>query len=140
MDVLQIPFHVHVKMARAADDTYIFCLAEEPHFLNHLGTIHACVQLALAEATAGQFLFEGFTQEAAHVVPMVRKTEVKYHKPANGLLQSKAAFVDLDRALFLAELDAKGRAMLQIKSEVYNAAGQKVLSAVFDWFIASNKS
>jgi hypothetical protein len=46
--------------------------------------------------------------------------------------------VEIDKLAFLNDLQTKGRAQLQVKTEVYNAEGTKVLSAIFDWFIAKS--
>lgn len=135
MDILQIPFHALLQMKEASNKDYLYQMEEQPAFLNHLGTYHACVQLALAEASAGTFLLKEFAEVAPQVAPMVRKTEAKYHKPANGLIQSKAQFIALDKAQFLENLHSKGRAQLQVKAEIFDAIHTKVLTAIFDWFV-----
>jgi hypothetical protein len=136
VDVLNIPFHRLLGLKRTDRLGYVFMMEEQASFLNHLGTIHACVQLSLAEASAGEFLLQEFAGAAEGLIPVVRKTEVKYHKPGNGVLYCKAAFVEIDKADFLKDLQEKGRAQLQVKTEVHNEEGTKVLSAIFDWFIA----
>lgn len=136
MDVLQIPFHQLLGLKKSSKEAYVFMLEEQAVFLNHLGTIHACVQLSLAEASAGEFLLQEFAGAAEGLIPVVRKTEVKYHKPGNGSLYCKAAFIEIDKVAFLRDLHEKGRAQLQVKTEVHNEEGTKILSAIFDWFIA----
>ncbi len=136
VDVLNIPFHRLLGIKRADKQGYVFMMEEQASFLNHLGTIHACVQLSLAEASAGEFLLKEFAGAAEGLIPVVRKTEVKYNKPANGILYCKASFIEMDKATFLNDLELKGRAQLQVKTEVHNEKGVKVLSAIFDWFIA----
>ena len=54
MDILSIPFHKHINIGRSENAGYIFEINERPEYLNHLGTIHACVQLSLAEAVSGR--------------------------------------------------------------------------------------
>jgi hypothetical protein len=136
MDVLKIPFHQMLHIKKAANNAYIFEIAEQPSFLNHLGNYHACVQLTLAEASAGEFLLREFSHVGFNLAPMVRKTEAKYHKPALGLLQSKVQFVEIDKEQFLQDLNQKGRAQLQVKATLFDASETKVLTAIFDWFIA----
>ena len=92
MNILSVPFHQFINIKRSENENYIFTIEERPEYLNHLGTIHACVQLSLAEATSGEFLLNQFIELASEVIPVVRKTEVKYRKPANGNLFSKATF------------------------------------------------
>jgi hypothetical protein len=136
MDVLKIPFHELLQIKKSGNPSYIFELEEQGAFLNHLGNFHACVQLTLAEASAGEFLLQEFEGVPFPIAPMVRKTEAKYHKPALGLLQSKAAFIAVDKAAFLNDLQTKGRAQLQVKTEIFDATHTKVLTAIFDWFVA----
>ena len=65
MDILAIPFHKFLNIKKHAGDDYIFEADERPEYLNHLQTIHACVQLALAEASSGEFLLQICKQHPA---------------------------------------------------------------------------
>jgi len=105
MDILAIPFHRFLNIKRNESDDFVYKIDERPEYSNHLGTIHACVQLSLAEATSGEFLLRQFNEIKNELIPVVRKTEVKYHKPANGELFSKATFVSNDKEHILSELD-----------------------------------
>ena len=58
MDILSIPFHKYLSIEKYPGDVYIFQVQEKPEFLNHLQTHHACLQLALAEASSGEFLLQ----------------------------------------------------------------------------------
>jgi len=135
MDILEIPFHRYLNIEEHPEDDYIFEAKERPEHLNHLGTIHACVQLSLAEASSGEFLLKEFGEHRDEVIPLIRKTEVKYHRPANGTLYSRASFPGLNQAGFLEKLFSRGRAVIQIKVEIFDDNSQKVLTAVFDWFL-----
>ena len=136
MEILTIPFHSYLNIQKAEEPTgYIFKIEERPEYLNHLGTIHACVQLSLAEATSGEFLLKEFDQLKSDVIPVVHRTEAKYHKPANGELFTKADFLSTNRQAVLVELSLKKRTITQIKVEVYDSKKNISLSAIFDWFI-----
>lgn len=135
MDILAIPFHQYLNIEKAESNEYIFKLEERPECLNHLGTIHACVQLSLAEATSGEYLLTQFNEYKSDLIPVVRKTEAKYHKPANGTLFSKATFTNTTREEALAELASRNRMQLQVKVEVFDSKKIKSLSANFEWFI-----
>ena len=85
MDILSIPFHRLLNIERNLnDDEFIFQIEERPELHNHLGTFHACAQLSLAEATAGEYLQQQFPEIKDEVIPVIRKTEVKYAMPAKG--------------------------------------------------------
>ena len=136
MDILNIPFHrlLHIGKDQISDE-YLFCMEERPELLNHLGTIHACAQLALAEASAGEYLVQQFNELKGKVVPVIRKTEVKYALPANGSLFSKVSFISGTREEYLEEYEKRGRFLIPTKVEVYNSENKRTLTAVFNWFI-----
>ena len=135
MDILEIPFHRFLNLKKHSGEEFIFEAAERPEYLNHLGTIHACVQLTLAEASSGEFLLQEFNDIKSELIPVVRKTEAKYHRPANGILFSKAAFESTNKSNVLHDLSNKKRALLKVKVEIFDEQKDKKLSVVFDWFI-----
>jgi len=136
MDILSIPFHSLLHIERNHnDDDFIFQINERPELHNHLGTFHACAQLSLAEATAGEFLQSQFPEIKDVVIPVIRRTEVKYSMPAKGTLFSKASFSSGSKEEFLKEFEARKRCIIPIKVEVFNTESKRTLSAVFDWVI-----
>ena len=136
MDILSIPFHKHISIGRAEKSAYIFEIEERPEYLNHLGTIHACVQLTLAEAASGEFLIQEFNELQNEVIPVVRKSEARYHTPANGTLYARAEFYKSDKEAVKEEIQKRSRAMLKVKVEVSDSNSKKSLTAIFDWFLA----
>ncbi len=136
MDILSIPFHRLLNIERNQnDDDFIFQIEERPEFHNHLGTFHACAQLSLAKATAGEFLQQQFQEIKDVVIPVIRRTEVKYSMPVNGTLFSKASFSSGSKEDFLKEFEARKRCIIPIKVEVFNTESKRTLSAVFHWVI-----
>jgi len=136
MDILSIPFHKFLNINRADGyENFVFKIQERPEYLNHLGTIHACVQLSLAEATSGEFLLKEFGDLKTAVIPVVRKSEAKYHKPANGELFSTAEFLTTNRSHVLNELNTKKRAIVHVKVEVWDYEKNKTLTVIFEWFL-----
>ena len=84
IDVLEIPFNKFLGLQQAdPNNGYIFKLEPKKEYQNHLGTIHASALFALAEASSGEFLFNQFKDYRLDLIPVVRKVEVKYSKPAN---------------------------------------------------------
>ena len=135
MDVLAIPFHRFLNIEKHSGDDYIFEAKERPEYLNHLQTIHACVQLSLAEASSGEFLLQQFEELKTEVIPVIRKTEARYHRPAIGTLYSRASFLSSNKAEILDELKNKNRTITQIRVEILDNSHSKVLTAIFDWFL-----
>jgi acyl-coenzyme A thioesterase PaaI-like protein len=107
-----------------------------PLVQNHLGTVHAAAQFALAEAASAECLHRQFAAGIGTVVPDVRRAEVKYRAAARETL---FAFAELDaetRAGFLADLTARGRAVAQVQVLLKNAGGAVSFSGTFEWFVA----
>lgn len=135
MDILSIPFHRLLHIERNPNNDFIFQMEERPELHNHLETLHACVQLALAEATSGEYLQDQFQEIKDLVIPVIRRTEVKYSLPANGTLYSKAAFSSGSREGYLKEYETRKRCIIPIRVEVINTEGKRTLSAVFEWAV-----
>ena len=135
MDILSIPFHKYLNIEKFPGDKYIFQVQERPEYLNHLQTIHACLQLALAEASSGEFLLQQFEELKSEVIPVIRKTEAKYNRPANGTLYSRASFLSSNKENILKELIDKRRTLTHIQVEIFDMNEKKVLSVVFEWFL-----
>jgi len=73
VDVSSIPFNRFLGL-RA--DGAILTLPADANYLNHLGTVHASAQFALAEAASGQWLLGRFGAEAAGNLAVVRHADV----------------------------------------------------------------
>ena len=69
-------------------------------------------------------------------VPVVRRMEAKFRKPAWGRVSARAAVAPEEVARWSAELASRGRVSAAVPVEVVDAAGVVVLSAAVEWFIA----
>lgn len=134
--VTELPFNRLLNLQRDADPAKLLRLPGGERYLNHLGTVHASALLALAEASSGEFLLRvlGGTKG---LVPVVRRLEAKFRKPANGAITSsataaKGALDDLNDLLA-----GKGRALISVSVELHDESGTHALSAVVEWFIST---
>jgi acyl-coenzyme A thioesterase PaaI-like protein len=132
--VTELPFNRLVGIEAAAESTELLRLPSGEQYLNHLGTVHAGALLALAEASSGEFLLRHFGSSEGFV-PVVRRLEARFRKPAHGAVASTAsaaaeALLQLD-----ADLAARGRALISIVVELHDESGAHVLSAAVEWFI-----
>ena len=132
--VTELPFNTFIGLQAASDPTKVLMLPAGGQYLNHLGTVHASAQLALAEATSGEFLLRSLGSITG-VVPVVRRLECKFRKPANGEVSSSLTtpVEALDQAR--AELETKGRTIVSVAVDVHDASGAHTLSATVEWFI-----
>jgi acyl-coenzyme A thioesterase PaaI-like protein len=132
--VTELPFNAFIGLKKADEAGRLLQLPADGKYLNHLGTVHASALLALAEASSGEFLLGHFgTSEG--VVPVVRRLESKFRKPANGAVTSTASVTAEALAQFEGELAAKGRALLAMAVELHDESGAHVLSATVEWFV-----
>jgi acyl-coenzyme A thioesterase PaaI-like protein len=136
MEITELPFNRLIGLeVAAAGSGFLVSLPDGPQYTNHLGTVHASALLAVAEAGSGAFLLrhlgsgEGF-------VPVVRRLEAKFRKPASGRVSARASVPPEEVARWSAELAARGRVSVSVPVEVVDASGGVVLSASVEWFIA----
>ena len=132
--VVDLPFNNFIGIERATDESKLLSLPGGGQYLNHLGTVHASALLALAEASSGEFLLRHFGSSEG-VIPVVRRLEAKFRKPANGAITSTTNTPLETLAALDADLTAKGRALISIVVEVHDESGAHVLSATVEWFI-----
>ena len=132
--VTELPFNSFLGLQTATDPSQVLRLPSGEQYLNHLGTVHASAQLALAEASSGEFLLRHFGSTEG-IVPVVRRLEAKFRKPANGAVISAASAPPESLAQLDAELASKGRSLISITVELHDESGAHTLSATVEWFI-----
>jgi acyl-coenzyme A thioesterase PaaI-like protein len=134
VSVTELPFNSLLGIQIATDSAHLLELPAGGQYLNHLGTVHASAQLALAEASSGEFLLRHF-RSTEGIVPVVRRLEAKFRKPANGAVTSTATAAPTGIEELDAELASKGRALIPITVELHDQSGAHTLSATVEWFI-----
>jgi acyl-coenzyme A thioesterase PaaI-like protein len=103
---------------------------------NHLGTMHAAAQFALAEAASAECLQRHFGDALGAVFAVVRGVEMKYRKPAAGDLLAFGTPDENTRHHLVEEMAARGRFSAVILIDLKDHAGTLTLHAKFDWFIS----
>lgn len=132
--VTELPFNRFLGLESSADTTHLLRLPAGPQYLNHLGTVHASAQLALAEASSGELLLRSLRPDSG-VIPVVRRLESKFRKPANGAIYSTVTTPPETLEQLRTDLDAKGRAIVSVNVELHDESGTHTLSATMEWFI-----
>lgn len=132
--VTELPFNSFLGLQIASEPSQLLRLPSGEQYLNHLGTVHASAQLALAEASSGEFLLRHFGSTDG-IVPVVRRLEAKFRKPANGTVTSSASATPESLAQLDAELSVKGRCLIPVSVELHDESGAHTLSATVEWFI-----
>lgn len=132
--VLDLPFNRFLGLELAKDDAQLLRLPAGSQYFNHLGTVHASALVALAEASSGEFLLRHFGSTDG-LIPVVRRLESKFRKPANGSIQSRVHVAPETLAHLDTELGTKGRASVSLTIELHDESGAHVLSANVEWFV-----
>src|SRR5512147_2391063 len=119
MDVTGIPFNVFMGIQRSVQSGIgRLKLESQPRHENHLGTVHAAAQFALAEACSGEYLVTRFGEYSEGCVPVVRRAEVKYHKPATGEIFARAQVSEEEEKEFIEVLAKRGRGKIVVSVQV----------------------
>jgi acyl-coenzyme A thioesterase PaaI-like protein len=141
MHVTELAIHKMMGMQlAAAGDAHILKLPESSLLLNHVGTIHAGVQFALAEACSGEFLLRHLGSDRSQVFAVLRNSKVKFRKPARGELRASARFRDKSGASLPDELASRGRIFVSVLVEVSDANAAITMSGQYDWFLRRQTS
>ena len=135
MDVTQLPFNQLIGLESAAPDSdLLVSLPDGPRYANHLGTVHAGALQAVAEAGSGAFLVRCLGSGSGYL-PVVRRLEAKFRKPARGRVSARAVVAPEEVARWASELVDRGRVLAAVSVEVVDASGVVALSATVEWFI-----
>jgi len=134
MDVTKLPFNNFIGLKLSDKNEYLLMLDNCPKYRNHLDTVHASALFALAEASSGYFLLNEFS-ELTDIVPVVRKVETKYKKPATSCIFSKAKFQEVEKNEVVDMLSRKGRILLKVEVSLFDEADVLIMQSIFEWFV-----
>ncbi len=134
LSITELPFNAFIGIEHAAGASELLRLPADTRYLNHLGTVHASAQLALAEASSGEFLLRHLGS-ADGLVPVVRRLHAKFRQPATGAVASAARVAPEALDQLTADIARKGRALVTVAVELRDESGAHTLSAEVEWFI-----
>ena len=136
MNIIDIPFNKLLGISKAENIDYLLQLDARKDYTNHLGTIHAAALFALAEGSGAQFLLNSFPVEIIDtIIPVLRKVEVTYKKPANGVIVSSAKLKNDTIEAITLQLNSKKRVFLTTIVDLFDTDKTKVFTANFEWFV-----
>ena len=133
MDVTHIPFAKHIGIERKEKGT----LKLEPTQIiqNHIQSIHASAQFALAETQTGLHLQLAFPEMVGKVVGLLRGANVKYKNPAKTCIYAVASIEEDRKEKFLTQIERKGRAGIIVQVEVLDEEDVLTMQGEFSWFV-----
>lgn len=135
MKILEIPFVKTLGIDINSQGELKLAFSDKLH--NHLQTMHASAQFALAETASGAALLKLFPELEGKLIPVLRESQVKFRKPA---LQEITAYpLVSDEAIekFRLQYSSKGRALIPVDVEVRDTDGTVTSSATYTWFLQS---
>ena len=135
MDITQLPFNKLIGIQRMDPAKGICCLPEDPKYLNHIGTVSAPALFALAEASSGEFLLQNILLDEGTFIPILRKAEIKYRKPAKGAIYSQGILDEGAWELFHQSFARKKRAAISFTINLLDNADVVVASGNYEWFV-----
>src|SRR5260370_27247383 len=85
MDINEVPFNQFMGIRKSqGDGSQLLELDDLPVYRNHLGTVHAGAQMALAEAASAEYLLRTFADADAGVLAVVPRVQAKFKNLVNG--------------------------------------------------------
>lgn len=133
MHVTDIPFVKLVGIEKSHDGRLELPLNDS--LLNHLQSIHASAQFALAETASGHHLQLLFPELVGKVVPVLRESQIKYKKPATHSIHATVSCGEETIGKFRSQFSRKGRAVIALEVNVTDVEGKLCSIATFHWFI-----
>jgi len=132
MEVTDIPFVKHLGIEKEGSQ---LALASSYELRNHIGTIHASAQFALAETQSGLFLQEEFSDIEGEVLPLLRSSTVKYKSPATTKLKAVAIVSNEVKEKFKEQFLKRGRATIAVEVKLLDSADVITMVGEFVWFV-----
>ena len=139
MNVLNLPFNKILLITKSDVPDTIFMLENHEKYQNHLGTIHASAQYALAEASSGELIERNFGDWQGAYFPVVRRAEVKYKNPAKGRLFSTGSIDAAIATKAKKELSERGRTLVNVMVKILDEGKKITFEGTFTWFISKSK-
>jgi len=133
MDVTHIPFAKHIGIERKEEGT--LKLESTQIVQNHIQSIHASAQFALAETQTGLHLQLTFPELVGKVVGLLRGANVKYKNTAKTSIYAVARIEEDMKEKFLTQIKRKGRAGIVVQVEVLDEEDVLTMQGEFSWFV-----
>jgi acyl-coenzyme A thioesterase PaaI-like protein len=135
MDVIEIPFVKKVGIVRSDEGSLELPFNNSVH--NHLQTIHASAQFALAETASGEILQTIFPELVGQVIPVLRDSQIKYKKPAIKTISAHPTVSDEAISKFKDQFKKKGRSLISVNVEIKDSKNVVTCVSIFKWFVQS---
>jgi acyl-coenzyme A thioesterase PaaI-like protein len=135
-DVATVPFSRLLGLTRAGTPSEPgLGLPFRDELTNHLGTMHASAQLALAEAASGECLQQALPELTGRALAVVRGVEARFRAPATSDLRAATHVQPRGIEKLRAALARRGVGRIEVAVELRDAAGAITLTAHYEWLL-----
>jgi Putative thioesterase (yiiD_Cterm) len=136
MDITTLPFNQIMGIKKTKNGSpYLLELNPVEAHMNHLGTVHAVSQLALAEASSAEYLLRSFKDDSQHADAVVRTVQAKFRRPLKGRGSSRARIADGALRKLSENLAAKGMGIVDVNVDIVDDQEAIAMFAKIRWFI-----
>lgn len=113
----------------------LFSLTPHENNKNHVDSVHAAAQFALAETSSGYFLTQKFPHLVNKVIPLLRESKVKFKSLATSKLTPYPECDNKTLEKFEEQFQKKQRATITIKVDLKDGNEKITCSGEFTWYI-----
>lgn len=135
MHVLSLAYTKRLGIKHSSVPGFLLELPDGPNVFNHLGTVHASALYSLAEISSGYFLRANFADIADQTIPMLRGSQVKFKKSANGTLYSVVRLNGTSLKEIRNTLELKRKALFFLQVKIFNEHEEVVMLGDYEWFV-----
>ena len=117
------------------NDTGKLYLPVSDNVKNHLGTIHAAAQFALAELASGLYLEEIFPEYKKNAYAVLRKTQTRYRSPGETELTAFPSAEHEEVSILQNNLKTRNRGTITVAAKLMDYYGKCVFEGLFEWYV-----
>ncbi|MBA3826155.1 MAG: YiiD C-terminal domain-containing protein [Ktedonobacterales bacterium] len=113
-----------------------------PDLTNHMGTMHAAAQYALAETASGALNLLIFGEQLGNLLPLNRSAQIEYRRPSRGTLIAHGELGDEALQQVRDAFAAEGRAKFSTAVALYDESDLTtiVTTVTIEWVILKQRS
>lgn len=125
---------VGVEVVEMGPAGSVLRLPDDPRLGNHVGTQHAAALFTVAEVASGAAVVGAFAERLLDVTALAKSAEIRYLKPARGVIVARARIAEDQPALW-ARLEETGKSEFAVEVDLRDPADQKVAETTVQWHL-----
>ncbi|HMN32726.1 MAG TPA: YiiD C-terminal domain-containing protein [Chitinophagaceae bacterium] len=135
MEILNLPLSQKFGIKISSNPEYLLEFNYSPFVKNHINTFHGGALYIFAETSSGFFLNENFQNLFDNIHPMLRSSKIKFSKPCQGHIYSKAKFLETSKEKIFLELQQNNKSLFITDITLYNESKNIICRGDFEWLV-----